>query len=325
MSLHTLAGARVLVTGAAGFLGANLVRALLEDGAEVHGLVRRGTSSWRLAGLTGELALHAADLTDVEGLGGAVAAARPEVVFHTAAAGGHPASRSERETALRVSVLGTANLLEELRWNEVGRFVHVGSSLEYGPKPGPVTEADVLEPATFRGAVKAAATLLCLQLAHAAARPVTVLRPLSVYGPWEQPSRLVPSAVRAARYGEPLPLTARGAGRDFVFVDDVVEACLLVARAGGEVDGEIVNIGSGIRTSNEELVAAVERITGRRIVTLPGRYPSSPPDTGTWLADVTKARELLDWTPRHTLDQGLAETVEWFRAREEAGDAVPVA
>lgn len=325
MRRPVLSGARVLVTGAAGFVGANLARALLEEGAEVHGLVRPGTSSWRLAGLTGELALHAADLTDVEGLGGAVAAARPEVVFHTAAAGGHPASRSERETALRVSVLGTANLLEELRWNEVGRFVHVGSSLEYGPKPGPLTETDVLEPATFRGAAKAAATLVCLQLAHEAGRPVTVLRPLSVYGPWEQPSRLVPSAVRAARYGEPLPLTAPGVGRDFVFVDDVVEACLLAARAGGEVDGEIVNVGSGIQTSNEELVAAVERVTGSRIVTLPGRHPSSPPDTGTWLADVTKARELLGWTPRHTLEQGLAETVEWLRAREEAGDAVPVA
>ena len=202
-------------------------------------------------------------------------------------------------------MLGTANLLEALRSLESVRLVHAGSSLEYGPRSTPMRETDPLAPITFRGAAKAAATLLVLQ----SGVPATVVRPFSVYGPGEQPYRLVPSAVAAAQRGEPIRLTRPGIARDFVYVDDVVDA-LLRAAAVPEAIGEVVNAGTGTQTTNEELVARLEAVLGRQLDVRPGEHEARPWDTECWVADTAKAERLLGWTARYDLDAGLARMLD---------------
>jgi nucleoside-diphosphate-sugar epimerase len=139
---------------------------------------------------------------------------------------------------------------------------------------------------------------------------VVILRPFSIYGPHEPPHRLIPAAIRAGRDGTVLPLTPPGCVRDFVFVEDVVEACLQAAVAE-EVVGETINIGTGVQTSNEEVVRCIEQSLGRTLRIDQGAYAPHPTDTSCWRADITRARELLKWRPQHTLRAGIDRTVAW--------------
>jgi nucleoside-diphosphate-sugar epimerase len=311
--LAPLDGASVLVTGAGGFLGANLTRALLARGAQVHAVLRPGGASARLAELAGRIRPWSAELGVDDGIEEAVAASRPRFVFHLAARGGHPADAGARAAALRTDVLGTAQLLEALASGPCERFVHVGSSLEYGPWNEPLRESLPLAPATFRGVSKAAAGIVAQGYARALGRPVVALRPFSVYGPWEQPGRLVPTLLRAALGDGRVDLTGPGVRRDLVYVEDVVEACLMALEAPVE-PGVAINVGSGRQWSNEEVVAAVEAVTGRRLQVAVGRHPPRAADTGYWVADLEQAHRLLGWRPRRSLHEGLSRTLDWLRA-----------
>src|SRR4051794_24380275 len=174
---------------------------------------------------------------------------------------------------LAVNCDGTCNLVDALAGSDCTRLVHVGSSLEYGSKSQPIREDEVLAPMTFRGAAKGAATLLCLQ---AAAPPVVVVRPFSVFGPWEPRRRLVPSVICAALEREELRLTAPGYRRDFVYVDDFAEAVLLALEAGPDLDGEIVNVGSGRETAEQGGGGRGGRARGPRVGRRPGGSPPPP-------------------------------------------------
>jgi nucleoside-diphosphate-sugar epimerase len=315
---HSLSRRRALVTGAAGFLGANLVRSLLEAGCEVHALVHPRTDLVRLEGILPSLELHRADLTNRESVGQALRESRPDLVFHLAAIGGHPVDPESRDALIASVVLGTAHLLHSLRSGNVSRFVQLGSGLEYGHSEEPLAEDHLLQPVTFRGAAKAAATLLCGQEARTTGRSFVVLRPFSVYGPWESPIRFIPSVIRAGLENAPLSLTSNGIRRDYVYVADVVEACLLSAGAD-LLPGEILNIGSGSPSTDQEVVAAVEGLLGRRIAVCRGGFPSRDLDSRVWIADRRRASERLGWEPRHSLSSGLAKTIAWFRKAREEG------
>jgi nucleoside-diphosphate-sugar epimerase len=308
-------GRSVLVTGAAGFIGANLTRGLIQRGARVHAVVRATTELWRIEQVLPSIAVHTADLTDARALDSIVEEIRPEVIYHLAAPGGHPRSREGREQMLRTAVEGTANLLEATATLPHLRFVHVASSLEYGPRVRPLAETDALRPTTFRGAAKAAATLLCQQAARSHGQPIVVLRLFSVYGYWER-GRLIPAAILAALRGRPLSLTSPGYRRDLVFVEDVVEACAKAVERDNVV-GEIVNVGSGEQWSNEEVVETVQALCGMQVPVHVGAHPPSCSDTDHWVADIRKAKELLGWEPRHMLRPGLERTIAWFRSNEE--------
>jgi nucleoside-diphosphate-sugar epimerase len=308
-------GSRALVTGAAGFIGANLTHELVRRGARVHALVRPTTGLWRLRQSLSSIVVHTVDITDPCGVDEVIREVRPEIVYHLAASSGHPQTRADREEMLRTVVHGTVNLLEATATLHYRRFVHVGSSLEYGPSAKPLVETDVLRPTTFRGAAKAAATLLCQRAARADGHPIVVVRPFSVYGYWEK-GRLVPTAILSAARGEPMVLTTPGFRRDLIFIEDVIEACLRAVERDGAV-GEIVNIGSGRQWTNEEVVDTVQALCGTRVPVRVGAYPASCSDTGHWVADIGKASDLLGWEPRHGLRQGLEKTIGWFRLNAE--------
>lgn len=320
--MRELAGQRVLVTGASGFIGANLTRALIAGDAEVHALARPRVEAFGTPEIPRGIRVHRADLVDRAAVSEALAVARPSVVFHLAASRGHPDTNAERCAAVSDTVLGTANLLEELLACRPERLVHVGSSLEYGHRARALREQDPLVASTFRGAIKAAATMLALAFGRRTGTAVTVLRPFSVYGPWEHPHRFVPNVVRAALRGEPIQLTPRGFRHDFVFVDDVVEACLRAAVVP-EAAGEIFNVGTGRDTTNEEVVERLAAVAGRELDVRIGAHEPRPWDTSTWVADTRKAGRLLGWRARHDLDAGIAKTLAWF-ARSEAREAVLV-
>ena len=150
----------VLVTGAAGFVGACLTRRLLELGHEVHVLLRPSSQAWRLGSVWNCLHVHRADLTDPQAVGEVVARARPAVVAHLATHGAYESQASARPI-LETNIIGTQNLLEACAATKVPLLINIGSSSEYGFKNEPMRESDRIEPNSFYSVAKSAQTHLC--------------------------------------------------------------------------------------------------------------------------------------------------------------------
>ena len=309
--MYRVAGKRVLVTGGTGFLGSCLARLLIERGAQLHLIVRAQSDRWRIREIEPRLVVHTGDLADFSSLRKVMTTVQPEVIFHTAASGGYP-GQGQRENVFTNNILAAHNLLLATRDLTDHRIVHTGGSSEYGPKTKPIVEDDVVEPLSVYGAAKAATTILLQQAARHERRPIVTLRAFSIYGYREARTRFIPTAIRAALSGTRLPLTAPGFVRDFIFVDDVAEACVRAAEVDG-MQGEIINIGTGIQSSNEEVVAHIEQHVGRTIHVDVGAYAPHLTDTTHWVACVEKAKTLLDWEARYNLEQGLARTIAWFK------------
>jgi nucleoside-diphosphate-sugar epimerase len=306
---------RALVTGAAGFVGANLVRRLLADGDEVKALVRAGTDRWRLDELAADLDVAEVDLRDGEAVATAVAGARPEVVFHLATRGAYSWQTDAREI-IETNVLGTSNVLDASRQARVRALVNTGSSSEYGFKDHAPAEDESLEPNSVYGVAKAAATLLCSVAAQLHDMAVTTLRLYSVYGPYEEPGRFVSALVEAALRGRLPVLASPNVARDFVWVGDVVEAYLRAAGAHGA--GSVYNVGSGRQTTLAQAVEAARGVLGVDAEPSWSSMADRSWDTAVWVADVAKIERELGWRAAVGFDEGLARTADWLRGDSAA-------
>ncbi len=301
---------RVLITGGSGFVGACLARDHIAAGHDVHLILRRESNLWRLAGLEGRYAVSWADLRDAQAVQAAVDAARPEVVYHLAAHGVYPFQKN-RSAILASNLLGTANLLDALDGHDYQALINVGSSSEYGHKDRPMREADRLEPRTDYAVAKAAATLLCQAEAYKG-RPVTTVRIFSAYGPWEEPSRLVPWVMACCLRGEGPRITAPGQPRDFIYVDDVVDL-LKLAAALPQVRGQILHAGTGRQHTVRDMVETIVSVCSAGRVRAECAPPSpSPDEPRAWVASIARSTELTGWQPRYDLPAGVARMWAWF-------------
>jgi nucleoside-diphosphate-sugar epimerase len=309
---------RVLVTGGAGFIGAALVRALVADGADVHLVLRPGSDPWRLAELIGRVTVHAADLRDGPAVVGAVAAARPEVVYHLAAHGVYPHQRDET-ALLATNVLGTAHLLAALRGRDYRVLVHTGSSAEYGCGDRPFREDDPVAPLTTYGVAKAAATWLCRAEAVAGGRVVTV-RVFTAYGPCEAPTRLVAHVMNGCLRGERPTVSAGAQVRDFIHVDDVVD---LLRRAAGcpVAVGYVLHAGTGEGYTVREAVETVLSVCGGRVQADYGAVPVRPGEVPVCVADIRHTTRVVGWRPRHSLRTGAEQVWQWLTNRPDRAAA----
>lgn len=308
---------RVLVTGGTGFVGANLARRLLHEGHEVFLLVRSGHKTWRLEGIRRDVRLLAVDLEDREGVRRAVAETRPAWVFHLAAYGAYP-EETDVARILATNALGTAHLVEACMEADVEAVVHTGSSSEYGFREQAPSEAQRLEPNSVYAVSKAAATHFCRLAARERGRRVPTLRLYSAYGPYEEPSRLVPTLIREGLRGRLPVLVDPAVARDFVYVEDVVDACLAAAtRSSREDPGAVYNVGTGVQTTVKQAVDVARRALAIEAEPQWGTMPNRRWDTSSWVADNRRIREDLAWEPRHTFEEGFRKTVAWYQANPD--------
>jgi UDP-glucose 4-epimerase len=302
----------VLVTGASGFIGANVVRELLSEGLRVHVILRSAKLPWRLADLGArQLVVHQADLNDTAAVWSALRAARPHAVLHLATHGAYE-SQADGWSILQTNIVGSYNLLQACAEIEVRLFVNAGSSSEYGFQPEPMHEEMKLAPNSFYAVSKAAQTHLCSLYAQRASMAVACFRLFSVYGPWEEPTRLIPTMIRQASAGLPLEMVEPGIARDFVYVQDVVSALIDFPRLMN-LRGEVINLGTGIETTLAEVVATVKEFLDSSSEVRWAAMAARQWDSRHWVADPTRAAQKLGWVPRHTFRQGLVRTARWMQ------------
>lgn len=307
---------RAFITGAAGFVGANLVIRLIRLGTEVHILVRETSSLWRLQSIINELHIHVSDLNDSTRLHQLLQKIHPDIIYHLASHGAYHYQRNQKEI-LQTTIFGTLNLLNAAIATNVQIVINTGSSSEYGTKDHPMKEGELIEPNSYYAVGKSAQTLLCQQFAREEKLPVITLRLFSVYGPFEEPGRLVPTLIQRATLNQDLPLARPDTARDFIYVDDVVKAYLETARHP-EHSGNIFNIGSGKQSSLEDIVSNIITITKSASRPIWNAYPSRPFDTSIWVADIQKSHNLLNFQATTSLEEGLRKHIKWFTEHKEA-------
>ena len=310
---------RVLVTGASGFVGANLARRLLAEGHEVHLLLRANHNPWRIQEIREHVTVHEADLADVNGLEAAMRAARPEWMFHLAAHGAYPDQR-DLDRMIATNVQGTANLLQAAERAGAEAFVNSGSSSEYGYKDHAPSEDELLEPNSHYAVTKAAATHLCRLAGQREGSRVVTLRLYSVYGPYEEPRRLVPTLIVQGLAGRLPPLVNPDVARDYVHVDDACEAFLLAAATPKQEPGAVYNVGSGVQTSLRQIVDVARRLPGIEAAPVWGSMPERSWDTNVWVSDPMRIGTKLGWSARQDLQSGLQQTIDWFKLHPEQLD-----
>ncbi len=310
----------VLVSGAAGFIGAALAERLLQDGHHVTGIDNlndaydRRLKDWRLARLQGRagFTFHRVDIADAPALEASVGKARFETVFNLAARAGVRPSLKKPALYFETNVLGALNLLDLARRRGTTKFVQASTSSLYGANnPRPFVEtADVSRPLSPYAASKGAAELLCYTHHHLYGLDITVLRYFTVYGPDGRPDMSVFRFIQ--RIAEDRPVVIYGDGRqerDFTFRDDIVAGTVAAARPLGY---EVINLGSDRPLSLLELISLLEKQLGRSARL--ELQPDAPADVRATWADISRARSLLDWAPRTEFSQGLQRCVEWYLA-----------
>ncbi len=302
---------RILLTGAAGWIGSHLARQLAREN-EVVAWVRPGSDPWRLRPVLRSLRVVECDLRDASAVAAQVEAIRPEVCFHVAwyAVPGSYRHSLENLDALEASI----RLAVRLHSLDCQRFIGVGSCFEYDTDLGRLSEHSPTKPRTMYAAAKLAFQLVLEQISAAGPMRYAWARLFYLYGPMEDERRLVPSLIIALLRGERVPVTAGEQIRDYLHVADVAAA--LHAIAASRVEG-VVNVGSGKPMAIADLVSRVSEAVGRPELVALGARPYDPGDPMFVCADAGRL-VATGWRPTHTLESGLADTIAWWRDRVAA-------
>ncbi len=306
---------RALVTGAAGFIGANLARSLLASGNKVHIICRPESDFWRLDDVRDDLQTHDVSLADLEALQACVKKIKPDWIFHLAAHGAY-SWQNDLERIMSTNVLGTANLLNACAKSSCEAFIAAGSSSEYGYKDHPPQEDERVDPNSEYAIAKAAATHLCKLYAQKHSVPTAVLRLYSVYGPYEDKDRLIPTIIAHGLKGKFPPLVDPDIARDFIYVDDTISA--FMAAATKEIKpGSVYNVGTGKQTTLRDVIATARELFGIKQVPQWGSMPNRKWDTSVWVANNEKLKRELCWQPKYSFKEGLTQTKDWYKEQPE--------
>lgn len=308
-------GKEVLVTGSEGFIGSALTERLLEMGAHVKGFVLynfKGDLGW-VAHLSDKIELYFGDVRDYNAVEDSMQGI--DTVFHLAASVSVPYSILHPRETIDTNIIGTLNVLKAAQSKNVRRIVHISSSEIFGtPEYVPIDENHPRNPQSPYAASKVAADSLCKSYYYSYGLPVVIIRPFNTFGPRQSPRAIVPTIILQLLNSDVLKLGNLKPSRDFTYVKDTVEGILL----GGllKANGEEINLGTGTEISIGSLVKLIARLIGKEQYVLEEegkRVRRREAEVVRLISDNSKARNVLSWKPAYTLEEGLVNTIEWFK------------
>ncbi len=310
---------KILVTGAGGFLGSHLVERLVAQGAKVRALVRYNSrNSWGLLELLPEavkkeIEVVAGDLTDPYGTARTVEGCA--IVFHLAALIAIPYSYVAPAHYVSVNCGGTLNLLEAARVQGVETFIHTSTSETYGTAQYiPIDEKHPLTAQSPYSASKIAADKLAESYHLSFGLPVVTIRPFNTFGPRQSARAIIPTIITQALTGDIIHLGHLEPRRDFTYVDDTIMAFLKAATTFQAV-GQTINIGTGKSISIGELGQMIISLIGgnSQITVDPPRLRPEASEVWHLESDYRRAREILEWQPQVSLEEGLQRTIDYVK------------
>jgi NAD dependent epimerase/dehydratase len=310
---------KVLVTGACGFIGSHLVERLVEEGAKVTAFVYYNSfNHWGWLDRLPERSLKkvkvfSGDVRDFHCLKEAMRGR--EVVFHLAALIGIPYSYMAPSSYVDTNVKGTLHVLQAAREIGVAKVIHTSTSEVYGTaKYVPMDEDHPLQGQSPYAATKIAADMLALSFHRSFDTPVAICRPFNTYGPRQSARAIIPTILaQSLNQKGNIRLGNTATTRDFNFVTDTVDGFVKIAEAEKSV-GEVINIGSGREISIASLVKALSKISGLKIQVQKESKRVRPAKSEVFRlwANNQKARKILGWKPRVSLEEGLIQTFQWL-------------
>jgi len=304
---------KVLITGGTGFIGSNFVYKFLELGYDVHLLVRLESNFWRIAPIKKKVKLHYADLCNAEEVNKLIKKLKPQIILHFAAYGAYQRKQQDIALTINTNLLGTINLVNALSEIKFDCFIYTGSSSEYGIKNKLMKEIDILEPVNLYGITKAAGTMYCQYMSRKFNLPIVIMRPFAVYGYFEDQDRLIPTIIKNNLTNTKLNLSNPNFVRDFIFIEDIIDAYLKAIKKIKKIKGEIFNLGTGKQFKIDEVANLVKKIAHSYTEFCYGKVAPVQLEPKIWVADISKAKKLLNWRPKYNLEEGLRKDIDWFR------------
>ncbi len=308
----SLRDTEVLVTGGAGFIGSHLTRRLLSEGARVHILIKHGESRWRLQDVLTRVALWETDLADFAALQHTLSHCNPRIIFHLAALVNTARDWELVPAMIHNNILGTAHLLMVLKDKDCEVIVHTSSLEEYGFLNAPFIENQRESPVSPYSFSKLSSTVFCEMAARIFNLPIHILRLSPTYGPAQEGPMLIPAAIEALLTNKEFAMTAGEQMRDFIYIDDVVEAFLRIA-ALRQGFGGIFNVGTGLPRRVAEVIEIIQTYTGTNGVVHRGALPYRPGEGMAAFGSSEKLKRLTGWAPAVSLEEGLKKTVDWYK------------
>ncbi len=308
----------VLVTGAGGFIGSHLTERLLDLKANVKAFVRYNSrNDWGLIELLpadkkDALEIIQGDLRDYNAVKNA--AQDVEIIFHLGAMIAIPYSYIRPHETVETNILGTLNVLTASKECAVLKIVHTSTSEVYGTaRAVPIPEEHPLQGQSPYSASKIGADKIAESFYNSYELPVAIIRPFNTYGPRQSARAVIPTITTQALTSNIISLGSTKPTRDLTFVEDTVMGFIKVAESPKTV-GEVINIGSGIEISIGELAKKIIKIIGKDIKVVQDKKRVRPKasEVERLMADVSKAKKLINWKPKYDLDKGLRITIDWI-------------
>lgn len=316
----SLAGKRVLVTGAGGFIGSHLAERLVREGAEVHAMVHyNALSSWGNLDVVApevkkDLRVTLGNIEDSDYV--ARACKGMEVVFHLAALIAIPYSYVAPRSYVRANVEGTLNVAEAARQLGVGRVIHTSTSEVYGTAlREPIDEDHPLQGQSPYSASKIGADKIAESYWRSFETEIVTLRPFNTFGPRQSARAFIPTIISQALDRDEIRLGSLDPLRDMTFVSDTVAGYIAAATTPG-IAGETINLGTGETRSIGDFATRILALMGcdKPIVQEAGRMRPAKSEVGKLVSDNSKARRLMGWAPAVTVDDGLRATIDFIAA-----------